>query len=112
KKLYDLFSSIGAMADGITNKTKGQIRSAGITNTPISFAVKPPNVSVKAEWNVEPAKLENKLSNTVGTKGEIAIQGKPVIALEMTIDLLAAIIVGTAGAFSGGTLAPGVSRLY
>lgn len=112
KKLYDLFSSIGAMSDGITNKTKGQVRNIGFKGLPMTFAVKPPNLNLKAEWNLERAKKKNAEIEKLGTKVDISFNADPLIGLEMTIDLLCTAVGLVAGAVSGGTAAPGAVRLY
>ncbi len=112
KKLYDLFASIGAMSDGITNKTKGQIRNVGFKGLPMTFAVKPPNLNLKAEWSLERAKKKNVEIERVGTKIDITLNADPLIGLEITIDLLCTAVGLVAGAVSGGTAAPGAVRLY
>ncbi|GGH19856.1 OmpA family protein [Pedobacter zeae] len=107
KKLFDLFASVGAMSDGITNKTKGQVRNIGFKGLPMTFAVKPPNLNLKGEWNLEKTKTDK-----IGTKVDISFNAEPLIGLEMTIDLLCTAVGLVAGAVSGGTAAPGAVRLY
>ncbi|MGM9476732.1 OmpA family protein [Pedobacter sp. GSP4] len=108
KKLFDLFASVGAMSDGITNKTKGQVRNIGFKGIPMTFAVKPPNLNLKGEWNLEKITETDK----IGTKVDISFNAEPLIGLEMTIDLLCTAVGLVAGAVSGGTAAPGAVRLY
>ncbi|MFW0714710.1 OmpA family protein [Pedobacter sp. N23S346] len=108
KKLFDLFASVGAMSDGITNKTKGQVRNIGFKGLPMTFAVKPPNLNLKGEWNLEKTTQTDK----IGTKVDISFNAEPLIGLEMTIDLLCTAVGLVAGAVSGGTAAPGAVRLY
>ena len=112
KKLYDIFSSVGAMSDGITNKTKGQVRNIGMKGLPIIFAVKPPNLNLKGIWNLERAKVRNTFVEKIGTKVDISLNADPLIGLEITIDLLCTAVGLVAGAVSGGTAAPGAVRLY
>lgn len=112
KKLYDIFSSVGAMSDGITNTTKGQVRNIGFKGLPITFAVKPPNLNLKGEWSLERAKRQNTEQKVIGSKVDIAFEANPLIGLEMTIDLLCSAVGLVAGAVSGGTAAPGAVRLY
>lgn len=112
KKLYDVFASVGAMSDGITNKTKGQVRNIGFKGIPITFAVKPPNLNLKGEWGVERAKQKGSVLKIVGTKIDLTFEANPLIGLEMTIDLLCTAVGLVAGAVSGGTAAPGAVRLY
>lgn len=112
KKLYDLFASVGAMSQGITNKTKGQVRNMGFKGIPMTFAVKPPNLNLKAEWNLERAKKKGTEIERLGTKIDISFNADPLIGLEMTIDLLCTAVGLVAGAVSGGTAAPGAVRLY
>jgi outer membrane protein OmpA-like peptidoglycan-associated protein len=112
KKLYDVFSSVGAMADGITNKTKGNVRNIGFKNLPMTFAVKPPNINLTGEWKLERAKVKEKAIPKIGTKIDIALKAEPLIGLEMTVDLLCTAVGVVAGAVSGGTAAPGAVRLY
>jgi outer membrane protein OmpA-like peptidoglycan-associated protein len=109
KKLYDLFSSIGALSDGITNKTKGKIRSVSAKGIPVSFIVKPPNLELTGDWFLSHPKDNNKI---LGTDISIGFNAQPLIGLEITIDLLGAIIFGVSGFFSGGTAAKGVTELY
>jgi outer membrane protein OmpA-like peptidoglycan-associated protein len=103
KKLYDVFSSVGAMADGITNKTKGNVRNMGFKNLPITFAVKAPNISLSGEWKLERAIIKEKAIPKIGTKIKITFQADPLIGLEMTIDLLTSAVGVVAGAVSGGS---------
>lgn len=112
KKLYNLFSSVGSMSEGITNKTKGQIRNIGFKGTPMTFVIKPPNLNLKAEWNLERAKKKNVEIEKIGTKVDISFNADPLIGLEITIDLLCSAVGLVAGAVSGGTAAPGAVRLY
>lgn len=112
KKMYDLFSSLGAMSDGITNKTKGQIRNIGFKGMPMTFVVKPPNLNLNGVWSLERAKVKESSIEKVGTKVDISFNADPLIGLEITIDLLCTAVGLVAGAVSGGTAAPGAVRLY
>lgn len=112
KKLYNLFSSVGAMADGITAETKGNVRNIGLKNMPISFAVKPPNINLTGEWKLENIGKEKSPSSKIGTKIDLSLNAQPLIGLEMNIDLLCSAVGVVAGAVSGGTAAPGATRLY
>ena len=112
KKLYDLFSSIGNMSKGVTNKTKGTVRNIGFKNVPVSFAILPPNVNLDGEWYLERAKVKGQAISQIGTKVVIDFNAKPLIGLEITIDLIGAAVGVVAGAISGGTAAPGAMKLY
>jgi outer membrane protein OmpA-like peptidoglycan-associated protein len=112
KKLYSLFSSVGAMSDGITNKTKGQIRNIGFKGMPMTFAVKPPNLNMKGVWSLERAKQKKAATEKLGTSIDISFNADPLIGLEITIDLLCTAVGLVAGAVSGGTAAPGAIKLY
>ena len=102
KKLYTLFSSIGSIADGITSKTKG----CSPTGIPMTFVVKPPNLSFNGNWFLEHPK-DNK--QILGTKIKLNLEAKPLIGLEITIDLLGtAVFVGSSLVGAG----PGVTQLY
>jgi hypothetical protein len=106
KKIYDVFNSIGALADGVTNKTKGTISSTSAKSIPASFVVKPPNLSFTGDWFLSHPKDNNGI---IGTDVTIGLHAKPLIGLEVTIDLLGAIV------FIGGEifgLGPGVLKLY
>ncbi|WP_163409589.1 OmpA family protein [Flavobacterium ajazii] len=106
KKFYDLFASIGAFADGVTNKTKGTISDKVSKSIPASFIVKPPNLSFTGNWFLSHPKDNKKI---IGTDVAIGLHAKPLIGLEVTIDLLGAIV------FIGGEifgLGPGVLKLY
>ncbi|MCX2433391.1 OmpA family protein [Pedobacter sp. GR22-10] len=110
KKLYNIFSSIGSIADGITSVTKGAVKKA-IPGVPASFVVKPPNLSLTGEWFLKKVLNSSNLPE-VGTDVKITLNANPLIGLEVTIDLLAAIIFGASGVVSGGAAAPGVLKLY
>lgn len=106
KKLYDVFNSLGSLADGITSKTKGTISSKSMKNVPASFVVKPPNLSFTGDWFLSHP-LDKK--SKIGTDVTIGLHANPLIGLEATIDLLGAIV------FIGGEivgLGPGVLKLY
>lgn len=110
KKLYNVFSSLGSIADGVTSVTKGAVKKT-IPGVPVSIAVKPPNLSLTAEWFLKKVPNSHNLPE-VGTDVKITLNADPLIGLEVTIDLLAAIIVGASGLISGGAAAPGVQKLY
>lgn len=112
KKLYGLFSSIGAISEGITNKTKGQIRNIGFKGLPMTIAIKPPNLNIKGIWFLEKTKQKNSEQKVIGTNVDISFNADPLIGLELTIDLLCTAVGLVAGAVSGGTAAPGAVRLY
>jgi len=112
KKLYDVFTSLGALSDGITNKTKGQIRNIGMKGIPIVFAIKPPNLNLKAVWLLERVKKNNVAMEKVGTNVAISFNADPLIGLEMTIDLLCTATGLVAGAISGGTASEPAMKLY
>lgn len=109
KKLYDVFNSLGALSDGITNKTKGAVRSISPKGLPVSFVVKPPNLSFTGDWFLNHPK-DNKL--IIGTDVKLTLQASPLIGLEMTIDLLGAAVFGAAGLVSAGAAAPNALELY
>lgn len=109
KKIYDVFNSIGALADGVTNKTKGKISNTVSKSIPASFIVKPPNLSFTGDWFLSHPKDNDKI---VGTDVTIGLHAKPLIGLEVTIDLLGTLIIGAAGVISGGTAIKGVADLY
>ncbi|MGS2762169.1 OmpA family protein [Sinomicrobium sp. M5D2P9] len=106
KKIYSLFSSVGAMSDGITNKTKGQVRNIGFKGIPISFVVFPPNVTIGGVWYLE------KIRESLGTNVNISFEADPLIGLEITIDLLCLGVGAVAGAVSGGTASGPAMQLY
>lgn len=108
KKLYDVFSSVGALADGITSKTKGKARSISPKGIPVSFEVKPPNLDLTGIWNLEKLKNDQK-DEKIGTTVDISLNANPLIGLDITIDLLGALV------FAGGAIvgaSPGVVELY
>ncbi|MBF8455568.1 OmpA family protein [Kaistella sp. G5-32] len=112
KMLYDTFSSIGAIADGITSKTKGGVRGVGLKGLPVTFAVKPPNLKFGAVWNLERAKIKNKEIQQIGTHVKIDFGAHPLIGIEMTIDLLGSLVVGAGAFFSGGAATQATQTLY
>ncbi|MCD1118639.1 OmpA family protein [Chryseobacterium turcicum] len=102
KKLYEIFSSIGAIADGITSQTKG----CSPTGIPMTFAVKPPNINFTGDWYLAHPKNNNQV---LGTHVDLHLIAKPLIGLEVTIDLLGtAVFVGSQIVGAG----PGVTELY
>lgn len=109
KKAYNIFASIGALADGVTNKTKGTFSDTVSKSIPASFIVKPPNLSFTGDWFLSHPK-DNK--TIIGTDVTIGLHAKPLIGLEITIDLLGAAIITAAGIISGGTAIKGVADLY
>ncbi len=110
KKLYDIFSSMGDLAKSITAETKGAVKTS-IPGVPVMIAVKPPNLSLEGEWFLK--KVKNSANvDEIGTEVSIKLAANPLIALEITIDLLGAIVWGVSGAISGGAAAPGVLKLY
>ncbi|WP_170164607.1 OmpA family protein [Sinomicrobium pectinilyticum] len=111
KKLYDLFSSIGAMSDGITSTTKGKARSVSPRGLPVSFAVKPPNFSLAGTWYLSKVKSDEG-KELMGTNVDLDFDAKPLIGLEMTIDLLGGLVFAASGVVSGGTAASGALELY
>ncbi|WP_433778185.1 OmpA family protein [Flavobacterium anhuiense] len=106
KKAYDIFASIGALADGITNKTKGTISDTISKSIPASFIVKPPNLSFTGDWFLAHPE-DNK--TIIGTDVTIGLHAKPLIGLEVAIDLLGAAVF-VAGSLVGA--GPGVTKLY
>jgi outer membrane protein OmpA-like peptidoglycan-associated protein len=112
KRFYDLFASIGNIADGITSKTKGRVKNIGIKGVPITFEVKPPNMSVQAMWYLKRAHHKKQATENIGTQIEFKISAKPLIGLEMTIDLLALGVETVAGAVTEGTGATAALDVY
>jgi len=112
KKFYDLFASMGNLADGITSKTKGFIRNIGFKDTPITFEVKPPNLTVEAVWYLKRAHQQKMAIEKIGTQIEFNIAARPLIGLEMTVDLLGLAIGAVAGAVSEGTASQPAMKLY
>ncbi len=110
KKLYDIFSSMGDLAKAVTDETKGAVKTS-IPGVPVTIAVKPPNLSLAGEWYLKKVKNSANIDE-IGTELSLTLKADPLIALEITIDLLGAIVWGAAGAISGGTAAPGVLKLY
>jgi hypothetical protein len=106
KKLYNVFNSLGSLADGITSKTKGTVSSKSMKNVPASFVVKPPNLSFTGDWFLSHPK-ENK--SIIGTDITIGFHANPLIGLEVTIDLLGAVVFGVGSIVGAG---PGVTKLY
>lgn len=109
KKLYDVFNSLGALSDGITNKTKGAVRSISPKGLPVSFVVKPPNLSFTGDWYLSHPK-DNKL--IIGTDLKLTLKADPLIGLEITIDLLGAAVFVAAEIVSVGTAGPQALELY
>ncbi|WP_316833831.1 OmpA family protein [Pedobacter nutrimenti] len=112
KKLYSLFSSLNAIADGVTNITKGSIREVGLKGIPIKFEVKPPNMSLNATWMLERAKKDHAPIAKIGTGITIDFQAHPLIGLTITIDLLGAIVALGAAAVSGGSASKPALEFY
>jgi len=109
KKLYDIFSSVGALSDAVTNKTKGAVTSISPKGLPLSFVVKPPNLSFTGEWYLSHPK-DNKL--ILGTDVKLTLKASPLIGLEVTIDLLGAAVFVAGEIVSFGTAGPQALELY
>ncbi|CAD0002944.1 OmpA family protein [Flavobacterium chungangense] len=109
KKLYDVFNSLGALSDGITNKTKGAVRSISPEGLPVSFVVKPPNLSFTGDWFLSNP-VDNKL--IIGTDLKLTLKAAPLIGLEITIDLLGAAVFVAGDIVSFGTAGPQALKLY
>lgn len=112
KRLYDLFSSIANIADGITNVTKGGIKGSGMSNFPITFEVKPPNVNISATWMLQRAHQKKSAIERVGTQISVTVNAQPLIGLDITIDLLGAAVGVIAGAVSEGAATDEALRIY
>ncbi|WP_282057199.1 OmpA family protein [Maribacter luteus] len=112
KKLYDIFGGLGDISKAITSKTKGNVRNIGFKNTPISFVVQPPNLNIEGVWYLKRAVKNKKQTFNLGTQVEITFMAKPLIGLEMTVDLIGAAVGAAAGAISGGAASPGAMRIY
>jgi hypothetical protein len=109
KKLYDVFNSLGALSDGITNKTKGAVRSISPEGLPVSFVVKPPNLSFTGDWFLSHPKGDKLI---IGTDVKLTLQASPLIGLEITIDLLGAAVFVAGEVLSLGTMGPQALKLY
>ncbi|WP_392420413.1 hypothetical protein ACF3OE_03665 [Capnocytophaga canis] len=103
KKLYDLFSSLGNISNGILSETKGTVRKTGLKGMPVVFAVKPPNLNLSGQWGLESIRMKDDLIEKIGTKVDISFSAEPLIGLEMTIDLLDITVGVVAGVLSGGS---------
>jgi len=112
KKFYDLFASIGNMADGVTNKTKGFVRNIGFKNAPVTFEIKPPNLTVEAIWYLQRAHQKKTAIEKIGTQIEFNISAQPLIGLEMTVDLLGLTVFAVSGAVTDGAGSETALRLY
>lgn len=111
KSLFNLFSSIGDVTNALTKKVRGGIRSTR-GSLPMTFEIKPPNVSVSGVWALARVTKDKKPSNKIGTQVKVVFKADPLIGLELTIDLLGAAVGVAAGVLSGGTALEPAMRFY
>lgn len=112
KKIFGLFSNLTTITDAIVKQTKGTVRDIGFKSVPVTLAVKPPKINLTAKWQLQRAVKKGAAIAKVGTRVDIEFNADPLIGLEMTIDLLGAVIAVGATVISGGTAAPAAVRYY
>lgn len=112
KKLYNLFSSIGDISRTITQVTKGEIRTSPFKNMPFKLEVKPPEISLTGVWFLDRVIKAGKPTNKIGTSVDLKLGANPLIGLELTIDLIAALVSAAAGVATAGSATAGASKIY
>lgn len=104
KQFYSVFASLKEFSKGVTDTTKGKIRSNKFTDDlPLKIEVNPPNFCLGATWQLERAKKNELKLQIIGTSLELYFEAKPIIGIELTIDLLDMAIQAGVGVVSGGT---------
>ncbi|WP_452222686.1 OmpA family protein [Lacinutrix chionoecetis] len=96
KTLYKVFAQLKDASKYVTNGTKGTIAKTKVGSTlPLSFVIKPPNLSLGAEWQLARGYKNNQAIKELGTEIKLYFKAQPLIGLEITLDLLGLAIGAT-----------------
>lgn len=107
KQLYSIFSKLKEVSKYITGQTKGKVvQSAdklGIgKNLPFKVVMDPPSLCLGAEWQCARGIIDDKPAPILGTEIKLYFIAKPLIKLEIVIDLLDLIVQSALAATTGG----------
>lgn len=100
KWLYQVFASLKEISKAITDTTKGKVKKLPMG---LAITVQQPNFCLGAEWQLQRGERKMQKTNEIGTEIKFYFQAKPIIGLELKIDLLDGIVQGVVGVFTGGT---------
>ncbi len=107
KKLYGIFSQLREVSKYITGQTKGRVVESanrlGIGKTlPFKVVMVPPSLCLGAEWQCARGIIDDKPAPNLGTEIKLYFIAKPLVRLEIVIDLLDLIVQSTVAATTGG----------
>ncbi len=113
KKIYDVFAALKDVSKIITKETKGKVTTTRLGKSlPFSVVIEGPNLCLGAEWQCARGRLRGVDTKEIGTEVKFYLKAKPIIKLELVIDLLGlAINAGLAVATGGATANPGAAQL-
>ncbi len=112
KQLYEVFAKIKEVAKYINGETKGRIVESKVgKKAGFSLGIKPPNFCIGAEWQLARGRKNKIATQEIGTEIKLYFSAKPLVAIEIVIDLLDLLVGVAAGAVSGGAAAPGARRI-
>jgi len=96
KSLYKIFAWLKETSKIITSGTKGSIAKTKIGGKlPLAIEMKPPNLSLGAEWQLARGIKNKKPIKELGTDIKFYFKAKPLIGLGITVDLLGLAIGAT-----------------
>ncbi len=88
EQLYEIFSQLRDVSSIITKKTKSKTTKVVGKKMPFGVEVVPPNFSLGAEWKLARAVKNSKKTKDLGTYIKFYFKAKPLIGLDLTLDLL------------------------
>lgn len=95
KTLYEIFSQIKEASKLISGGTKAKAVATVGKRFPLGVEIKPPNFCLGAEWQLARGIKNGKKTSEIGTLIEFYFKAEPLIALELTLDLLQGVISTT-----------------
>lgn len=113
KWLYKVFASVKEFSKGVTDQTKGKIRTHSFASKlPLKIEMKPPNFCLGAEWKLERGQKNKQKLATIGTAMEFYFKADPLIGMEITIDLLDMLVQAGVGVVTGGTANVAAKQIF
>ncbi len=95
KQLYSVFAKLKEASKIISGKTKAKAVKTVGKKFPLGVEVLPPNFCLGAEWQLSRGYKKGKPTQDLGTLIEFYFKAKPLIGIELTLDLLQAAIGAT-----------------
>ncbi len=112
KQFYQVIAKIKEVAKYITGETKGKIVKSKVgKKAGFSIGIKPPNFCIGAEWQLARGRKNKIPTKEIGTEIKLYFSAKPLVGIEIVIDLLDLAVGLAAGAVSGGAAAPAARRI-